>query len=114
MTIGSSMRPRPPLAAALVITAVAGILLAGCSLIAVTGPPDHLEPTQAARCTISPVPPLVDGALALVTAGITTYMTWNNPLDYRALLPMGATVLFTSSMLYGAGEVGACRELAGR
>jgi hypothetical protein len=86
----------------------------GCSAILVTGPPERLEPAQAARCTVSPVPPLVDGALAAVGAGVTAYMSWNDPLDYRLLFPIGATVLFASSMMYGAGQVGACRELAGR
>ena len=102
------MRPSPALAAVL------GVSLAGCSLIAVTGPPDRMDPTQPARCTVSSVPLIVDGALAAVGAGVAAYMTWNDPLDYRALVPMGATVVFTSSMIYGAGQVGACRELAGR
>jgi hypothetical protein len=112
MSIASPMRPHPPLAAVLAIAI--GICLPGCSLIAVTGPPERLDPTQSARCTVSAVPPIVDGALAAVGAGVSAYMSWNDPLDYRVLFPIGATVVFASSMIYGAGQVGACRELAGR
>ena len=107
------MQPRPVLTLAAVFAAACTVS-AGCSLIAVTGPPERLDPKQAARCTISPVPPLVDGALALIGAGVTSYMAWNDPFDYRLLFPIGATVVFGSSMMYGAGQVGACRELSGR
>ena len=82
-------------------------------MILVTGPPVHQDPSRAARCTVSPVPPLVDGALAAIGAGVTTYMTWNDPFDYKLIFPIGATIVFASSMMYGAGQVGACRELAG-
>jgi hypothetical protein len=94
--------------------AVACTLVAGCSFIAVTGPPERLDRTRAARCTISPVPPIVDGALAAIGAGVTAYGTWKDPLDYRLLFPIGATLVFASSMIYGAALVGECREMAGR
>jgi hypothetical protein len=112
MSIGSPMRPHPSLAAVFAIGTAVG--LGGCSLFAVTGPPERIEPAQAVRCTVSAVPPIVDGALAALGAGVTAYMSWNDPLDYRVLFPIGATALFASSMIYGAGQVGACRELAGR
>lgn len=108
------MRRHPTFTAATALLAATCTLFAGCSLITVTGPPERLDRTRAARCTISPVPPIVDGALAAIAAGITTYGTWNNPFDYRLLVPIGATLVFASSMIYGAAMVGECRELAGR
>ena len=107
------MRRCPTLSAVTGIVAAACVLFAGCSFITVTGPPERLDRTRAARCTISRVPPIVDGALAAIGSGVTAYAGWQDPFNYRLLFPIGATVVFASSMIYGAALVGECREMAG-
>ncbi|MBA3819295.1 MAG: hypothetical protein H0X17_10415 [Deltaproteobacteria bacterium] len=96
--------------------AALGVILGastGCSFAFVSGPPSPLPaPPARASCTIAPLVPIVDTAIAVLTAiGAVYFITEDNLLG--AGIQTGLALGFGGSAVTGWRRVGRCERARG-
>jgi hypothetical protein len=91
----------------LVVTAQLG---SGCASFLAHGPPPKAQRTSGFACTESPVWPVVDIALSVVSLGETIHAAARDRTPWPWL---GASLVFGVSGGLGAGRVNACNKAKG-
>jgi hypothetical protein len=96
--------------ARLVLVAVTAQLGTGCASFLAHGPPPKAQRTPGFTCTESPVWPVVDIALSVLTLGETIHAASRDRTPWPWL---GASLVFGTSGGLGAGRVNACNKAKG-